>query len=256
MDAIIMAAGVGSRLSNLLDNQPKCLIQAGGETLICRIVRLLKKYHVQNITVVTGYQSHLIQRELGFQVKYFHNPFYTVTNSVASLWLACEEIHGDTILMNADLFFEEGLLEIISRAHEPVSMLADTTRIATADYRFAVDGNKICRYGKHLSNDETHAEYVGMARINKEFVFSFKQRLDDFILQNKFHVWWEDVIYSHISEGYPVIYKDVAGHFWTEVDCLEDYKRLMNWTKDNLSTISLEQVSNYKYLNLKEFSTN
>ena len=256
MNVIIMAAGVGSRLDKFLDNKPKCLIQAGGETLISRVVRLFKKIGIRDISVVTGYQAHQIQNELGLGVKFYHNPFYSVTNSIASLWLARKEIHQDTILMNADLFFEENLLEILMEAKEPVSMLADTTRVATADYRFGFDGDLICRYGKQLSNEETDAEYVGIARINKDFVSPFKQKLENLILQNNFHVWWEDAIYSHILEGYPVVYKDVAGIFWTEVDCVEDYLRLTNWTEKNSSTVSIEQISHNRHLKFKELARN
>lgn len=233
MNLVIMAAGVGSRLGSFFDNKPKCLIEAGGESLIARTVRLFQKRGVNNISIVTGYQSHLIQRELGTQVKYFHNPFYTVTNSIASLWLARHEIHEDTILMNGDLYFEEKLLNEIFLATHPVTMLADTSRIETADYRFGLENGNICRYGKQLTNSETDAEYVGIARVNRDFVHAFKQRLENLILQSQFHVWWEDAIYSQIAEGHPVAYRDVAGTFWTEIDCISDWDRLKNWIESH-----------------------
>lgn len=241
MNVIIMAAGIGSRLGKITNHQPKCLIQAGGETLISRIIRLLAKKNITNISVVTGYKAELIHKELGDSVQYFHNPFFTVTNSIASLWLARDEIKSDTLLMNADLFFEEELLDVVCKLKDPVTMLSDSTRIETADYRFGFDGEYICRYGKQLTDEETDGEYVGVVRVNKDFSKLFKQRLENMIMQNHFNDWWEDVIYSHIAEGAKIHHKDIAGTFWTEVDCLEDYERLMNWTHENSNLEFLEE---------------
>jgi choline kinase len=62
--AIIMAAGVGSRLKEINGDRPKCLIEAGGVTLISRSVSLLQSRGITDITVITGYKSELIHDEL------------------------------------------------------------------------------------------------------------------------------------------------------------------------------------------------
>ncbi|MEE8208479.1 MAG: NTP transferase domain-containing protein [Nitrosomonadaceae bacterium] len=56
MKAIIMAAGMGSRLQNIIGDKPKSLIIADGETLIARMVRILRSRNFKDITVVTGYK--------------------------------------------------------------------------------------------------------------------------------------------------------------------------------------------------------
>ncbi|MCP4475725.1 MAG: NTP transferase domain-containing protein [Gammaproteobacteria bacterium] len=68
MKAIIMAAGIGSRLLEINNHKPKCLITTGKETLISRMIRLLHQHHVHDITVITGYKNHLIHQELGEKV--------------------------------------------------------------------------------------------------------------------------------------------------------------------------------------------
>ena len=98
MKAIIMAAGVGSRLLALNHCRPKCLIASGKETLISRMVRLLRQRNIDDITVITGYKSHLIRQELKEKVRYLNNTFYPVTNSIASLWLARELLTEDVLL--------------------------------------------------------------------------------------------------------------------------------------------------------------
>ncbi len=107
MKVIIMAAGIGARLNSILGDKPKCLLAINGQSLISRIIDLFHQRNIHDITIITGYNSHLIHQELeDYDVQYFHNPFFQVTNSIASLWLAGELPTEDNILMNEDFFFE------------------------------------------------------------------------------------------------------------------------------------------------------
>jgi len=229
MKAIIMAAGVGSRLLALNHRRPKCLITSGKETLISRMVRLLRQRNIDDITVITGYKSHLIRQTLKEQVRYFDNTFYQVTNSIASLWLARELLTEDVLLMNADLFLEGQILDVALSQTKDVVMLSDSTRIETADFRFGVEGDRILKTGNKLSNDETDCEYVGVVRIDANFIDTFKKRLEYMMSQGDFNNWWEGVLYSFIEEGVDIFHRDVKGTFWTEVDDSRDHKRLVAW---------------------------
>jgi len=229
MKAIIMAAGIGSRLLDITNGKPKCLISAGKETLISRMVRLLHQRNVNDITVITGYMNHLIHQDLGDKVRYFDNPFYQVTNSIASLWLARKELTEDVILMNADLFLEGEILDVALSQTKDVVMLSDSTRIETADFRFVVDGDRILKTGNKLSNEETDCEYVGIVRIDANFIHQFKQHLDYMISKSDFNNWWEGVLYSFIEKDIDIFHTDIKGIFWTEVDNRIDYERLISW---------------------------
>ena len=229
MKAIIMAAGIGARLKQLNGERPKCLIEKDGVTLISRSVSFLQERGVSDISVITGYKSELIHQALGSQVKYFHNPYYQVTNSIASLWLAREQLYDDVILMNADLYYEEAILDTaLAETHSAV-MISDSTRIEDADFRFCVRGNRILKAGNKLSFNDTDCEYVGIVRIDRNFISAFKSRLEEMILLGDFRNWWEGVLYAFIDDGIDIFHKDVDGAFWTEVDNLGDYDRLFKW---------------------------
>lgn len=235
MNVIIMAAGIGSRLGALAGQRPKCLLPAGGETLVRRIVGICHAQGLYDISVVTGYRAELIETELGDSVTYFHNPLFESTNSLVSLWFAAEKLAGDVILMNADLFFEPDVLRLLLEQPRPAVMLSDSSRIATADYRFGFEADRICRYGKSLSDAETDGEYVGMAKVAGRFMPRFRRRLNELLLAQRVHDWWEEVLYSFIPEGVPIYHRDVAGLFWTEVDCQRDFDRLRNWVAADLA---------------------
>ena len=229
MKAIIMAAGIGKRLHALNLNKPKCLINIGGTTLIRRSVNLLVSKGISDITVIVGYKSDLIRNELNNNIAYFENPDFHITNSIKSLWYAKDLLEGDVLLLNGDLYYEHDILDYAINQTNPVVMLADSTRIDNADYRFSFNGDQINKFGKHLTNHETDGEYVGIVRIDQSFIKTFKQTLEDMINAGKSNIWWEDVLYSFIGNNIPIHYFDVAGTFWSEVDTLQDYNYLQNW---------------------------
>ena len=89
----------------------------------------------------------LEERELGDSVRFFHNEFYEQTNSLMSLWLAREQLDGDALVMNGDLFFEPLVLQSALEQTLPAVMLADSSRVETADYAFGIDDGRIVRHG-------------------------------------------------------------------------------------------------------------
>lgn len=233
MKAIIMAAGVGSRLKEINGDRPKCLIETDGVTLISRSVSLLQSRGILDITVITGYKNELIQNELKSRVKYLHNPYFLVTNSIASLWLARDLLCDDVILMNADLYYEGAVLDTAIAQTGHAVMLSDCTRIDDADFRFSVRGNCILKTGNKLTNQETDCEYVGIVRIDRSFIATFKRRLEEMIVRGDFRNWWEGVLYAYLEDGFDVFHKDVDGAFWTEVDHAGDYNRLVQWNRSH-----------------------
>ena len=224
-----MAAGVGSRLLGINGGRPKCLIRAGEQTLLGRVISQLRHRGVRDISVITGYKSDLLGRELPPGVRRIHNPFYRVTNSIASLWLARELLTGDTLLMNADLCFEPEVLDIALARTHPVAMLSDCRRIESADFRFRTRGDCIVEAGKHISNQETDCEYVGIARLDRSMIGVFRKRLEAMIGRSCFSDWWEAVLYSFLGSDVDINCVDVRGAFWTEVDHAADYARLTDW---------------------------
>ena len=246
MKAIIMAAGVGKRLQALNINKPKCLITVGSETLIRRSVNLLVNKGISDITVIVGFMAHLIRNELNNDVAYFENPDFHSTNSIKSLWYAKDLLDDNVLLLNGDLYYEHGILDYAINQTNAVVMLADSTRIDNADYRFGFTGKQINLFGKHLTNQETDAEYVGIVRIDQCFIKTFKQTLEEMITAGKSNIWWEDVLYSFISKQIPIHFYDVAGTFWSEVDTLQDYNYLQNWITSQDMTVPREitQFSN------------
>jgi choline kinase len=229
MKVLIMAAGVGSRISRYLQGQPKCCVDVDGKPLIRHTIELLNKKGITDIAIVTGYQERYIHQALeGLAYSRYFNPFFRVANSISSVWFARDFLttEDDMMIMNGDVFMEEKIIDILLKDKRSPMMLSDSTRIEDADYRFNWDGELLKRYGKQLTKEETTGEYVGIGRINKEDVTVFKQNTIDAISNEDYNCWWEDIIYRTVDDGQNVYVNDVAGVFWAEVDYIEDYDRI------------------------------
>ena len=167
-------------------------------------------------------------------IEFYYNPFFDVTNSIASAWFARTFLQGDDILiMNGDVFIEEGILDdILSTQMTPV-MFADETRKDEADYKFYYENLILKKYGKELSGNEISGEYVGIAKMDKEFLPCFCKRMEEMINSQQHSVWWENVLYSMTDEQ-DIHICEVKGKFWAEVDYVEDYERITKFIKENL----------------------
>ena len=233
-----MAAGIGSRLQQINGDRPKCLIEVDGVSLIGRSVTLLQSRGISDISVITGYKSDLLQNELRHRVKFIHNPDFDKTNSIVSLWLAKDLLFDDVILMNADLYYKESILDMAIAQRARAVMMSDCTRIEDADFRFGVEGSKIVRYGNALSNAETDCEYVGIVRIDECFISDFRESLETMVASSDVNNWWEGVLYAFIDDGITIYCKDVEGAYWSEVDSPQDYYRLISWISSRKSELT------------------
>lgn len=238
MKVLIMAAGVGSRISRHLLGRPKCCVDVGGKPLIRYTFELLNKKGITDIAIVTGYQeSYIIQALDGMKYTRFYNPFFRVTNSIASVWRAQEFLSGmeDVAIMNGDVFAEEKVWDVLLEDNRSPVMLADSTRIQDADYRFQWQDELLVKYGKELSNEETTGEYVGIGKIQGKELWDFKQRVIDYVNKEDYNCWWEEAIYRSVGDGKNVSIKDISGLFWAEVDYIEDYARIQAFVQNRLS---------------------
>ena len=232
--AILMAAGKGNRISRMIQDIPKSTLPIGGVPLIRITVEKLLKLGIEPV-VVAGYHKDTVVHSLeGLPVKYYHNPFYAVTNSIASLWFARQELTDDVLIMNADVYVSDEILDDVLRDPRQAVMSIDVTRRKTGDYFFATtESGAIKKFGKELPLEERSCEYVGLAKVRREFLPRFTARLDELIGREEYMLWWENVLYSFAGQNkYPIYTIDVKNLFWSEIDYFDDYERILKYLAD------------------------
>ena len=224
--AIIMAAGRGTRISREISDKCKCTLDIAGISLIRHTVHMLLEHDI-DVHLVVGFNKRQIMNSLvGLNVTFHENVFYSITNSLASLWFAREELCGDTIILgNADVFWENNLLSVLLEDKRDCVMLCDNSRVEEGDYLFSVVDERVVNCGKGTVIG-ANCEYVGLAKIQGNMIHKCREQLDKMIETQRCNDWWEQILYDMKSEC-PIWAKDVSGHFWAEIDFIEDYERIL-----------------------------
>ena len=122
--AVYLVAGRGSRLGNMTEETPKCLIPINKEPLLTRSLRQISELGVKKVILVVGYKSDVIENEYGsifngMEIRYIFNKDWETTNNLVSFCLSFPQIDSDYILLEGDLIYTD---EAISKMVHTDSM--------------------------------------------------------------------------------------------------------------------------------------
>ena len=131
MQAIILAAGMGSRLKELTKNNTKCMVKVNGITLIDRMLHQIEKNKIDRIIIVVGYKRDLLKEyinslDIKIPITFVENSIYNKTNNIYSLYLARDYLkEDDTLLFESDLIFEDNMIKMLIEDKRPTLALVD-----------------------------------------------------------------------------------------------------------------------------------
>lgn len=101
--AIIMAAGLGSRMHPVTLTTPKPLVKVNGTRMIDTVIQALHHNGIYEIYVVVGYlKEQFFDLETQYPgVKIIVNPYYNTCNNISSLYVARQYLN-DVIILDGD----------------------------------------------------------------------------------------------------------------------------------------------------------
>lgn len=111
MRAILLAAGMGTRLRPLTESIPKSLIEINGEPLLERQIKFLNEIGIDEIYVVTGYLKEKFEYlKEKFNITLIHNEYYNRYNNIYSMYLA-KEFLGESYVIDADVYLTKNFFK-------------------------------------------------------------------------------------------------------------------------------------------------
>jgi len=120
MKAIILAAGEGKRLRPLTNSYPKCLLPYKDTSFLERLIFQIKKYGIEEIIVVVGYQKDSVINKIGKikGVKIVINDKYKMDTNIHSMLLAVNEAVenkiSDVVVFEADMVGEGEFINYVT----------------------------------------------------------------------------------------------------------------------------------------------
>ena len=230
--AIILAAGVGSRIRPLTDNRPKTLLEVGGAPILERMLTNIGSCGIDETIIVLGYLPEQIESFVrdtfpDLNVQFIVNARYRETNTGYSLMLA-EEAVGDSsfVKFDGDVVFEIEILQrLLSSAGSNQLCIDRNIQLDAEEVKVALSGDtRVAKVSKSIAPGEAIGESIGIELINastSHILFAeLRAMMDDPAnLQDYYEAAYERLI----ADGFAFHAVDITGLAWTEIDTRQDY---------------------------------
>ncbi len=238
MRAVILAAGMGTRLSPLTDACPKCLVPVGNKALVDHQIEALRAAGVDDIVLVIGYEADQVRNYFGTSVRYVENADYLTTNSIYSLHLAHGEMDVDTFLFNCDILFHPDLLHRMLQAEfgNVVAVDSQIERVA-GEMNVVLDGRaQVTAISKSLDPQTCQAQSVQLVKFDAAGATAVRDEVAR-LIQLEQKQAFPTLAYAPLLEA-GLLYAVEGGDLpWTEVDSLEDYEKAVQQVLPRLAEV-------------------
>ncbi len=246
-NAIILAAGHGSRMGALTAERPKALLSVAGYSLIDRQIDALTISGISNITVVTGYKHHVLHDHLGSRVSYVHNERYGKSNSLYSLWLAREILRRGAIVMNSDILVSPILIArlLAAKAHD-AALVDPRNDMGAEEMKVRLSNGFIAEFSKDLPLEKASGENVGILKFSREGGTRLVKHLDTLVHIGMTNAW-APLAFSALTREWPIVAVSTHGIPWTEIDFPEDLARAEQELAPQLAATGSAPRNRYQY---------
>jgi choline kinase len=236
MQALILAAGMGTRLSQYTKSVPKCMVPVNSKTMIESSVEALIDAGIKTLVIGLGYKGDVLksfiektfpsERLNGMKIEYAENPVYDKTNNIYSLYLAKDFfMRDDTILLESDLVYDKTIIkQLIENSAPNIAVVSHFESWMDGTCTLIDSENNITELvGKsHFNWKETDKYYktVNIYKFSKEFInnyyLPFLESYQKVYGKNEYY----ETVLGVLSFLTPGLLKalPVSGDLWHEID--------------------------------------
>jgi choline kinase len=226
MQALILAAGGGSRLGIQGDGGPKCLLEIGGRPLIEHQLEALADAGIGPVGMVVGYRADEIREAVRIRAEYIENRRWDATNSLYSFWLAREWVRGPVLVLNSDIIFDPRVLERVM-AVEGDAFAYDSTSGQGAEHMKVrlSDKGRLLAMSKEFAPEHASGENVGLLKFTGETAARLLEHAGRLVEAGQGGCWLGSAI-CELARERRIQGVDIAGLPWGEIDFAYDLDKV------------------------------
>lgn len=231
MRAVILAAGLSTRIRSITNGTPKCLLRFGNRTILDFQIESLFNAGIESLAIVTGYgQEHIFehvarrQAEKRDSIRFIVNPKFATTNNIYSLWLARHWVHGSSfICLNADVLFHPEILLPAIRTTADISMIVDD-EWRDETMKVIIRGQNILAMGKQIGKSEASGTYLGVTTFSHRIWEPIYSAIGELLREGQTNVFFNAAVERLIAAGWQVGFTKTDGLPWAEIDDANDLR--------------------------------
>ena len=230
--AVILAAGVGSRIRPLTDDCPKTLLEVGGVAILERMLTHIQNCGIRDVVLVVGYLHERVEAFVrdtfpDLNANFVLNTRYRETNTGYSLMLAADFIADSAFVkFDADVVFENEVLHRLLGSDDEnclcidrnIQLDAEEVKVILADH------SRILRASKEVPARDAIGESIGIEKIQAStatlLIAELRSMMED---ANNLQEYYEGAYERLIEKGVAFHAVDITGLKWTEIDTREDF---------------------------------
>ena len=233
MKAIILAAGMASRLRPLTLTTPKSLLKVGERSLLQRSMDALIANGIKEFCIVTGYLHEMIEDFVKKQyagkidVMFIYNEVYETTNNIYSLWLARPFAEGqEVLLLDSDLLYDPQIVARVLATDAPNVLTLIRHELGEEEMKVVTDEKgSIKEISKTCNPADAAGESLGIEKMGVSYTKALYKELEP--MMNEEHlenVFYERAFERLIPQGHSYQVLDVTELFSCELDTIEDFE--------------------------------
>ena len=230
MKALILAAGLGSRLRPLTDSVPKCMVKVNGISIIDNQIESLKENNIKDIYIITGYknealEAHLKEKFSELNIHIIFNKDFNTTNNMFSLFMAKDYLNSEPfIMMNSDVFFEKRVIgDLINNEYSSL-IVCEKDNYNEESMKIIVKGEIATEISKQITEEESYGTSIDVYKFGSIESKKLFEIVNDYLVVKKDINSWSEVAINDLLKVTKFKSLDTTCK-WMEIDNLYDLEQ-------------------------------
>jgi CTP:phosphocholine cytidylyltransferase-like protein len=204
-----MAAGLGSRMSELTKDTPKGLVKVKGVPMLENQIQQLHEADIKDIIIVVGYLrekfDYLVEK---YGVKLIYNPEFSIKNNLASLYCAKNYL-GSSYILSSDNWIKKNMFH----KTEPKSWTS-CAYFEGKTNEWCVTYDKDGRITKIIKGGADSLATLGPVYFTNKYSKAFKKLLVEYYnRETSANMYWEDIVIESLAK-LPMYINDQSGNIF------------------------------------------
>ena len=225
MKALILAAGLGTRLAPITNDRPKSLVTVNGVPILFKQIENLHENGITDITVISGYKAEVLESEVHAkwpEIKIINSIDYANTNNMYSAYLGKDAVAGsDFLMMNADVFYDSSVIKALLAFESANAIVTEIGQYIEESMKVIETDGRLVSISKQVPAEDAYGTTIDVYKFSNIGGAAFFEKCREYIEDKKELTLWSEVALNEILPE--VIFKacPLDGR-WLEIDNLDD----------------------------------